>query len=294
MTDVTSFTAFVYGVCSSPELKSVRAACRAIGIHPSTYYRWKEMVDRGGLEMLRPRERRAPRTPNAISVLVSQRIIAFSLGHPGFGPARISPSFVGPLGRLLGIAGRRHRVLRRHGLGSTRPSSGFQFLLGRAPHLTPQSHGLLVWPCPRSDGQHLGCIALYLMSLLIDHRSEHADGAVSTSTVVDGLDPVDDRASCFPVCRPRAHVEQLALQRSEERFRESIVEAVSHTAHGLTYSGLLSQLSEALGAVLAPRSEWKITPLTRPRRLASAMRRASQTSSALMRGAMDQPITRRL
>jgi hypothetical protein len=28
--------------------------------------------------------------------------------------------------------------------------------------------------------------------------------------------------------------------------------------------------------------------------LASAMRRASQTSSALMRGAMDQPITRRL
>ena len=41
------------------ELGSVRAACRALGVHPSTYYRWKHQVDRGGLEMLRPRERRS-------------------------------------------------------------------------------------------------------------------------------------------------------------------------------------------------------------------------------------------
>lgn len=75
------------------------------------------MVDRGGLEMLRPRERRAPRTPNAISVLVSQRIIAFSLGHPGFGPARISSELRRPLwgGFSVSPAG-VYRVLRRHGL----------------------------------------------------------------------------------------------------------------------------------------------------------------------------------
>jgi len=41
------------------ELGSVRAACRAMGVHSSTYYRWKHQVDQGGLEMLRPRERRA-------------------------------------------------------------------------------------------------------------------------------------------------------------------------------------------------------------------------------------------
>ena len=99
------------------ELGSVRAACRALGVHHSTYYRWKEMVDRGGLEMLRPRERRSPRMPNAISVLVSQRIIAFALGHPGLGPARISAELHRPVwgGFQVSPAG-VYRVLRRHGL----------------------------------------------------------------------------------------------------------------------------------------------------------------------------------
>lgn len=101
------------------ELQSVRAACRALGIHPSTYYRWKQQVDRGGLEMLRPRERRAPRMPNAISVLVAQRIIAFSLGHPGLGPARISSELARPLWGGLGVSPAGvYRVLRRHGLAT--------------------------------------------------------------------------------------------------------------------------------------------------------------------------------
>ena len=43
------------------ELGNVRAACRIFGIHPSTYYRWREPVLRSGMEMLRPRERRPPR-----------------------------------------------------------------------------------------------------------------------------------------------------------------------------------------------------------------------------------------
>ncbi|MBC7294473.1 MAG: DDE-type integrase/transposase/recombinase [Thermoleophilia bacterium] len=99
------------------ELKNVRAACRAMGVHPSTYYRWKHQVDRGGLEMLRPRERRTPRMPNATSVLVAQRVIAFSLGHPGLGPARIASELKRPLwgGLRISPAG-VYRVLRRHGL----------------------------------------------------------------------------------------------------------------------------------------------------------------------------------
>jgi len=39
----------------------VRAACRTMGVHHSTYYRWKKRVDRWGLEALRVRERRRPR-----------------------------------------------------------------------------------------------------------------------------------------------------------------------------------------------------------------------------------------
>ena len=69
---------------------SVSEACRVFGIHRSTYYRWRGPVVRSGLEMLRPRERRPPRMPNQTSQLVEQRIVAFSLGHPGLGPRRIS------------------------------------------------------------------------------------------------------------------------------------------------------------------------------------------------------------
>lgn len=51
----------------------VVAACRAFGVHRSTYYAWKRKVDRHGLEMLRPRERRRPRMPNQLWPLVEQR-----------------------------------------------------------------------------------------------------------------------------------------------------------------------------------------------------------------------------
>jgi transposase InsO family protein len=56
----------------------------------STYYRLKKRVDRWGLEALSVRERRRPRMPNQIGPHLEQRIIAFALGHPGYGPRRIS------------------------------------------------------------------------------------------------------------------------------------------------------------------------------------------------------------
>src|SRR5687767_12519887 len=69
---------------------TVSEACRVFGIHRSTYYGWKRRVERHGLEILRPRERRRPRQPNQLSPLVEQRIVAFALGHPGLGPKRIA------------------------------------------------------------------------------------------------------------------------------------------------------------------------------------------------------------
>jgi transposase InsO family protein len=72
------------------ELGNVAAACRAMGIERSTYYRWKQKVDRWGLEALRVRERRRPRMPNQLGPHLEERVIAFALGHPGFGPRRIS------------------------------------------------------------------------------------------------------------------------------------------------------------------------------------------------------------
>jgi transposase InsO family protein len=72
------------------ELGNVSAACRAMGVDRSTYYRLKRKTDRYGLEALRVRERRRPRMPNQLGPHLEQRIIAFALGHPGMGPRRIS------------------------------------------------------------------------------------------------------------------------------------------------------------------------------------------------------------
>ena len=57
--------------------------------------------------------------PNATSPMVEQRVIAFSLWHPGFGPARISAELARPkCGGILLSLSSAWRVLRCHGLGT--------------------------------------------------------------------------------------------------------------------------------------------------------------------------------
>jgi transposase len=99
--------------------RGVSQACRLMGVHRSTYYRWKRQVDRQGLEMLRPRERRRPQMPNQLSVLVEQRIVAFALGHPGHGPRRIASRLGRPeWGGLIVSPNGVYKTLVRHGLNT--------------------------------------------------------------------------------------------------------------------------------------------------------------------------------
>jgi transposase InsO family protein len=99
------------------ELGNVRAACRLMDVHPSTYYRWRGPVLRSGLEMLRPRERRPPRMPSQASQLTEERVVAFSLGHPGLGPRRISATLAQERwGGIVVSPNGVWRILRRHGL----------------------------------------------------------------------------------------------------------------------------------------------------------------------------------
>ena len=101
------------------EMGSVRGACRAMGVHPSTFYRWKRDVERYGLEVLRPRERRHPRMPNATPMLIEQRVLGFALAHPGFGPSRISAELARDKRGAIAISPNGvWRVLRRHGLNT--------------------------------------------------------------------------------------------------------------------------------------------------------------------------------
>jgi transposase InsO family protein len=101
------------------ELGNVSAACRAMGVDRSTYYRLKKKVDRWGLEALNVRERRRPRMPNQIGPHLEQRIVAFALGHPGLGPRRISAELAREKWGALRIS--EHgvwRVLVRMGLNT--------------------------------------------------------------------------------------------------------------------------------------------------------------------------------
>jgi transposase InsO family protein len=98
---------------------SVTEACRTFGIHRSTFYAWKRQVERHGLEMLRPRERRRPQMRNALPAMVEQRIVSFALAHPGLGPRRVASELARPKwGGIVVSANGVWRCLRRHGLNT--------------------------------------------------------------------------------------------------------------------------------------------------------------------------------
>lgn len=101
------------------EMGSVRAACRMLGVHHSTYYRWQRQLVRFGTEILRPRERRRPRMPNAISPMVEHRVLAVALANPGWGPDRLSLELGRPKwGGLKVSPNGVWRALKRHGLST--------------------------------------------------------------------------------------------------------------------------------------------------------------------------------
>jgi hypothetical protein len=97
----------------------VSRACGSSAITALWYYRWKPVVERQGLEILRPRSARAPRMLNQLPPWIKERIISFVLGHPGLGPRRVAAQLRLPMwGGVVVSASGTHKVLRRHGLGT--------------------------------------------------------------------------------------------------------------------------------------------------------------------------------
>lgn len=98
---------------------TITHACRTFGIHRSTYYAWKAQVDRGGLERLRPKERRRPQMPNQLSAVIEQRIVSFAIAHPGLGPKRISSELGREKWGAIAVSPSGvYNALRRHGLNT--------------------------------------------------------------------------------------------------------------------------------------------------------------------------------
>ena len=98
---------------------SVSHACRMFGVHRSTYYRWKRQVDRSGLEMLRPRERRRPQMPNQLRGWSRSGSSRSRSAHPGLGPRRVAAELARPKwGGLVVSPNGVYKTLRRHGLNT--------------------------------------------------------------------------------------------------------------------------------------------------------------------------------
>jgi transposase len=61
--------------CDLAARTTVTNACRVFGVHRSTYYRWAAQLERHGLVILTPRQRRAPRMPHQIPQIIEERIL---------------------------------------------------------------------------------------------------------------------------------------------------------------------------------------------------------------------------
>jgi transposase len=154
-------------------------ACRTFGVHRSTYYRWKRQVERQGLEMLRPRERRRPQMPNQIPQIVEERIVAFSLGHPGLGPRRIAAMLArSEWGALTVSPNGVWKVLRRHGISTRAKRLGL--IAGyRAPYEPPRT----VEPEPHVETDRPG--ELVGIDCFFVGRLSDTKGAVWQITAID-------------------------------------------------------------------------------------------------------------
>lgn len=158
---------------------NVSEACRRFGVHRSTYYVWKRQVDRHGLEVLRPRERRRPKMPNQLSKMFEERIVSFSIAHPGYGPKRIAAE----LGRekwgaLVVSPNGVWKVLCRHGLNTRAKRLGL--VAGyAAPYEPPRDPGPERHIDVSRPGELVGIDCFYV------GRLKNTNGAVWQLTAID-------------------------------------------------------------------------------------------------------------
>ena len=158
---------------------SVSEACRRFGVHRSTYYAWKRQVDRFGLEVLRPRERRRPQMPNQLPKMVEERIVSFSLAHPGLGPRRVSSE----LGRekwggIVVSPNGVWKVLCRHGLNTRAKRLGL--IAGyAAPYEPPRDPGPEQHIDVDRPGELVGIDCFYV------GRLKGTNGAIWQLTAID-------------------------------------------------------------------------------------------------------------
>ncbi|MGH8574826.1 MAG: integrase core domain-containing protein, partial [Gammaproteobacteria bacterium] len=85
-----------------------------------------------------PKERRSPQMPNQLSAVIEERIVSFSIAHPGLGPKRIATELGREKWGAIAVSPNGvYKALRRHGLNTRKRR--LSLIAGyRAPYEPPR------------------------------------------------------------------------------------------------------------------------------------------------------------
>ena len=72
------------------ELSNVSKACKIMGVSRDTFYRYRELVDEGGVDALINRSRRAPNLKNRTDEATEQAVVDYAVAFPTHGQHRAS------------------------------------------------------------------------------------------------------------------------------------------------------------------------------------------------------------
>lgn len=115
---------------------SIREGCRRVGIHPSTYYRWRRRVVGYGPEGLLPRDRRRGVGPGRRRL--EAEVVAVALANAPWGPRRLFGELV-RRGIDVGSVSQVWRILKAHGINTR----AYRFaVMTTARGLTQADHAL--------------------------------------------------------------------------------------------------------------------------------------------------------
>lgn len=72
------------------ELQNVSRACKVMGVSRDTFYRYKELVEEGGIDALIEKNRRVPNLKNRVDEQTEQHVVDYAIEFPAHGQHRTS------------------------------------------------------------------------------------------------------------------------------------------------------------------------------------------------------------